>query len=208
MRHNHIDISALGLVHLTGSSTGCLVERSSEVKKHQDRRAWDSSSSSLDHHAQEFQRWLEDEHYASATLAEYRRCLTAFIGVVRRARLDAESLTESAVERFIGVLQRGSCQRKCTAYVVRQFVRYLIERGVTKAFPPHPDSAPHGKLRREYELYLRNERGLSERTIYHCWRFADRFLQFRFNGKSPDFAKIAPVDVVAFMQQLASARQP
>ena len=30
-------------------------------------------------------------------------------------------------------------------------------------------------LKLEYEDYLRNQRGLSERTIYHCWRFADRF---------------------------------
>jgi hypothetical protein len=35
----------------------------------------------------------------------------------------------------------------------------------------------------EYEEYLRNQRGLSERSIYHCWRFADRFLAFRFKGK-------------------------
>jgi hypothetical protein len=32
-------------------------------------------------------------------------------------------------------------------------------------------------LRLEYEEYLRNQRGLSDRTIYHCWRLADRFLQ-------------------------------
>jgi hypothetical protein len=37
-------------------------------------------------------------------------------------------------------------------------------------------------LKQEYEDYLRNQRGLSERTISHCWRFADRFLQFRFAG--------------------------
>jgi multidrug efflux pump subunit AcrA (membrane-fusion protein) len=38
-------------------------------------------------------------------------------------------------------------------------------------------------LKLEYEEYLRNQRGLSERSIYHCWRFADRFLAFRFKGK-------------------------
>ena len=38
-------------------------------------------------------------------------------------------------------------------------------------------------LKAEYENYLRNQRGLSERTIYHCWRFADRFVTFRFKRK-------------------------
>ena len=32
-------------------------------------------------------------------------------------------------------------------------------------------------LKRDYEDYLRRQRGLSEKTIFHCWRFADRFLR-------------------------------
>jgi integrase/recombinase XerD len=36
------------------------------------------------------------------------------------------------------------------------------------------------ELRRDYETYLRRQRGLSERTIFHSWRIADRFLEFRF----------------------------
>jgi integrase/recombinase XerD len=59
-------------------------------------------------------------------------------------------------------------------------------------------------LKQEYEDYLRNQRGLSERTISHCWRFADRFLQFRFAGKTRDLHKITPTDIVRFMQQLVS----
>ena len=30
-------------------------------------------------------------------------------------------------------------------------------------------------LKLEYEDYLRNQRGLSEKSVYDCWRFADRF---------------------------------
>ena len=63
-------------------------------------------------------------------------------------------------------------------------------------------------LKLEYEDYLRNQRGLSERTIYHCWRFADRFVQFRFGGKARDLHKIAPTDIVRFMQQLVSRGKP
>lgn len=63
-------------------------------------------------------------------------------------------------------------------------------------------------LKLEYEDYLRNQRGLSERTIYHCWRFADRFLQFRFGGKTHDLRKIAPTDIVRFMQHLVARGKP
>jgi integrase/recombinase XerD len=63
-------------------------------------------------------------------------------------------------------------------------------------------------LRLEYEEYLRTQRGLSEKSVYDCWRFADRFLEFRFNGKRRDLSKIAPVDIARFMQHLISRGKP
>jgi hypothetical protein len=63
-------------------------------------------------------------------------------------------------------------------------------------------------LRLEYEDYLRSQRGLSEKSVYDCWRFADRFLEFRFNGKRSYLSKIAPVDIARFMQHLISRGKP
>lgn len=64
------------------------------------------------------------------------------------------------------------------------------------------------RLRRECEVYLRHERGLSESSIYHCWRFADRFLTFRFPGEEGDLFQITPLDIVKFMQHLTSRKKP
>lgn len=63
-------------------------------------------------------------------------------------------------------------------------------------------------LKLEYEDYLRGQRGLSEKSIYDCWRFADRFLNFRFKGKHPDLSKITAVDIARFMQHLVSRGKP
>ena len=63
-------------------------------------------------------------------------------------------------------------------------------------------------LKLEYEDYLRNQRGLSEKSIYDCWRFADRFLHFRFKGRRPDLSKITPADIARFMQHLVSRGKP
>jgi integrase/recombinase XerD len=63
-------------------------------------------------------------------------------------------------------------------------------------------------LKLEYEDYLRSQRGLSEKSIYDCWRFADRFLNFRFNGRIPDLLKITPADIARFMQHLISRGKP
>jgi integrase/recombinase XerD len=64
------------------------------------------------------------------------------------------------------------------------------------------------KLRLEYEDHLRVQRGLSEKSIYDCWRFADRFLAFRFKGRRPDLSKIAAADIARFMQHLTSRGKP
>jgi integrase/recombinase XerD len=63
-------------------------------------------------------------------------------------------------------------------------------------------------LRHDYEDYLRRQRGLSERTIGHCWRFADNFLDFRFGQSDVALAAITPADIVAFLQKLTSRKAP
>jgi integrase/recombinase XerD len=63
-------------------------------------------------------------------------------------------------------------------------------------------------LKAEYEEYLRFQRGLSERSIYHCWRFADRFIAFRFKGKACDLSKVGAADIVKFLLHIGSRRKP
>jgi site-specific recombinase XerD len=69
-------------------------------------------------------------------------------------------------------------------------------------------AAANEHLRLEYEDYLRVQRGLSERTIFHSWRFADRFLAFRFGEEARDLAQIRSADVVAFLQHLTTRKKP
>jgi len=55
------------------------------------------------------------------------------------------------------------------------------------------------ELRRDYETYLRRQRGLSERTIFHSWRIADRFLEFRFGKEIGDLSRITTTDIADFL---------
>ena len=66
---------------------------------------------------------------------------------------------------------------------------------------------PRAILKSDYEDYLRRQRGLSERTIFHCWRFADRFLDFRFGEGAEDLSAITPDDIARFMQHLTTRRR-
>jgi integrase/recombinase XerD len=65
-----------------------------------------------------------------------------------------------------------------------------------------------GELRLDYETYLRRQRGLSERTIFHSWRIADRFLEFRFGKEIGDLSRITTTDIVGFLQHLTTRTPP
>jgi integrase/recombinase XerD len=47
------------------------------------------------------------------------------------------------------------------------------------------------ELQHDYETYLRRQRG---RTIFHSWRIADRFLEFRFGKEIGDLSRITTTD--------------
>jgi integrase/recombinase XerD len=79
---------------------------------------------------------------------------------------------------------------------------------VTPPTPPTQAELASAALRRDYENYLRCQRGMRERTIGHCWRFANRFLTFRFGDESIDFGRIRPGDIIAFIERLTSRKAP
>ena len=59
-------------------------------------------------------------------------------------------------------------------------------------------------VRPAVQFDLRRQRGLSERTVGHCWRFADRFLVFRFGEGEIELGAITSIDIVAFLQKLTT----
>lgn len=72
----------------------------------------------------------------------------------------------------------------------------------------HRNTGQLAGLRHDYEDYLRRQRGLSERTIGHCWRFADRFLVFRFGEGNVDLGAITALDIAGFLQKLTAREAP
>jgi integrase/recombinase XerD len=165
-------------------------------------------SDPLGDYPSKFRSHLESQHYSPFTVAGYGRCIAALGRLMRELQIDMSSLDERNIERLIGRLQPYSAGNRSTAFAVKRFVRYLVEQGATRSLPPAPNDTTRGRLRQEYEDYLRNQRGLSESTIFHCWRFADRFLRFRFGNKDDDLSRLTPLDIAKFMLQSTSRHQP
>jgi site-specific recombinase XerD len=113
---------------------------------------------------------------------------------------------DRAVELITGSKPRSS-RRKHEAFIIRSFMKFLATLSVVKpASAAVTVDTEHGRLRRDYEEYLRRQRGLSERTIFHSWRFADRFLEFRFGKEIGDLSQITSSDIVGFLQQLTTRK--
>jgi len=94
-------------------------------------------------------------------------------------------------------------------FIAKRFTDHLAARGLLKPPPSLTErELARAGLQSDYEDHLRRQRGLSEPTIYHCWRFADRFLNFRFEAADVTLSAIVPGDVVAFLQQLTSRKAP
>ena len=175
---------------------------------HNRRSGTAALSDPLGDYPSKFRSHLESQHYSPFTVAGYGRCIAALGGLMRELQIDMASLDERNIGRLIGRLQPYSARNRSTAFAVKRFVRYLVEQGATTSLPPAPNDTARGRLRQEYEDYLRNQRGLSESTIFHCWRFADRFLRFRFGNKDDDLSRLTPLDIAKFMLQSTSRHQP
>jgi site-specific recombinase XerD len=124
--------------------------------------------------------------------------------------IDLRSLDEDQAMDLILSWERPLFRKKThPTFIIKSFVKFLTDMAAGKpALPPMLDDTARGRLKRDYEDYLRRQRGLSERTIFHCWQFADRFLKFRFGDDVDNLSGTTPTDIVRFMQHLTSRGKP
>jgi len=167
------------------------------------------TSNPLGTYLQQFQEHLERQFYRPVTIADYDRCLTALNSKMAELSVSLEQLDEDTAVNLIAKSDLPSCRAKHNRFMVHSFVKFLVSLGVAK---PTPESVPadteRGLLKRAYEEYLRRQRGLSERTIFHSWRIADRFLTFRFGEELGNLLEIKAADITAFLQHATTRKPP
>jgi integrase/recombinase XerD len=152
----------------------------------------------LNEQKEKFLKRLESQDYAPSGVLHYRRRLSEFCAQVKASRMRLDELNENRALELLVPVELPS-QKICSRFMVRNFIRFLIEQGVVKL---PLDNSARDCLKRDYEQYLRRQRGLSERTIFHAWRIADRFLQFRFGDEIGELFGITANDIVSFMQEV------
>ena len=153
----------------------------------------------LTEHRRQFLELLKSRRYRPETL---ERCGHSIDALLRQMLVAKVPLSELDEKRAVELMRQSEFRsHHCGDHLstAKKFVKYLNALGVTK-----PGSEIWVHLKREYEEYLRVQRGLSERTICHCWRHADRFLTFRFAGQVVDPSQILSLDIARYLQSRIS----
>jgi integrase/recombinase XerD len=115
-----------------------------------------------------FRQHLIDQNHAESTVEQYMGCIGILAETMRAERIALENLDEAQAAELVVKTGWTGKRRTYAAFMARRFVRFLIEQGIGKpSLPSTAREIARAELRREYEVYLRRQRGLSERTIFH-----------------------------------------
>lgn len=153
-------------------------------------------------HADHFAEIIESEGYSKGSIDKYRSNAQALREALVSAKLTPADLTDELMDQLARpIVDAASAKdKKHCLYRLNRFRDYLIENASAPARPIPPlDMSPRAVFKREYEAYLRVQRGLSEETIYHCLRFFDRFLTAKFGSGLGDLNTIKPDDITGFI---------
>lgn len=163
----------------------------------------------LDGHLEPYCAELERMGYSRSTIDIYLRAIRRLWNLMEARGIALGELTPDLAADLMQSEAAWVNRRPYAATIARRFATYLVGRGLAKSpAPPTAREIARAALRHEYEDYLRRQRGLSERTIADCWRFADRFLGFRFGEIDVAFDVITPGDIAAFLVQLTGRKTP
>lgn len=145
----------------------------------------------------EFAKLLRTQQYKRSTIYRQLRQAVHFSEWLERQQIELSALSHADVGRYLGTRQSGP-YTEARNHVTRM-MDFLCSRGVVPAKGPTRMS-PGDHCIRDYGLYLRTRRNLSERTIgLYTWSVR-RFLRFCFGEEGIDLATLRHDDVIAFVR--------
>ena len=154
----------------------------------------------VDPYLESFAKSFAVSNYTSGTIATYRSIIRKLGQVMDAERIKPASLTIGEAERLGRKVPRKHGQTVCPHNLARRFAEHLIDIGAVRPLPPTVAQMERITLLAEFETYLVKQRGLSQRTIYHTLRFAERFLDHHFRKARLDLRRLRPADVIGFIE--------
>ena len=165
----------------------------------------------LTSHCQMFLERLCAQGYTPNTVHFYERTICLLQEEVEQRGLSVCDIDGPAIEaiREAVLSKTAKGTRTFAMFCLKRFIDHLVDTGVIALpEPPAKKLTALDRLREEYYTYLRQQRGLSEATIYTCIHYMKRFITFRFGETLGNLNAITPDDVVNFFCQLKSGSRP
>jgi site-specific recombinase XerD len=137
----------------------------------------------LEDQIEPFLKQLQNAGYAQRTLRKKRTVARAFARWAKSKRIFTRDLNSRHVAAFVARSPRtGKAHVQFELAVMRLFLDYLRrEVGLPSTAQREPDSAAGGFLR-QYESYLREDRGLAENSVHVYVPFIRDFLASRVSA--------------------------
>lgn len=157
----------------------------------------------LTFHLDGFATLLASEGYAATTVHVKCKLVEDLGRWLKRRKLALIELDEPLLGQFhAGRHRRGVMQRGDMA-TTQQLLTYLRNVGCVPISSPPIDRSAVAKLMRDFELFLRSERGLSPATLINYLPIVRRFLAERFSGTALRLTELRPQDLQHFILRQA-----
>ena len=124
---------------------------------------------------------------------------------LKRRGISVPELDEAVLEKFLALCRRRGRLTRGDATTVRRFLAHLREQGVARPAEVPRDDSAITHLLRQYEIHLRQERGLAPVTVANYLPFIRRFLSERFGDGPLNFETLDPSDIEEFVVRHAPA---
>src|SRR5215210_1430970 len=121
----------------------------------EDRVSYSSAEAygALGDHALNFIKSLAGQEYNRSSIWQYQSCLARLARRMARDDVGLDDLDEATALALISEEQKNG--HTSAAFIVRRFVRALVEQGLGKPLPsPTPRDVARAELRQDYERYL------------------------------------------------------
>jgi integrase/recombinase XerD len=138
-----------------------------------------ATSDVIEAHLPTFMADLKAAGYARKILCAKRVGLTRFISWRDRRRHTSRELTESEINEFLTKSPRGDkSRRSVVSRALFGFLDHLRRRNVVSTSAPTPPKTLNSTLVKQYADFLRDEKGLAERSLKVYLPVAENLLRF------------------------------
>jgi len=158
-----------------------------------------SCTGPLASHVDGFSALLARQGYAATTVQSKFDVLADLSRWLERRRLPLTALDDRRLRQFQATRRRRGDTRRGDPATGQQLLRYLRDREDVAAEVQKIDGTPVACLTREFEEFLRFERGLTRSTVISYLPIVRRFLTERFGRRALRLAELKPQDLHRFI---------